>query len=215
MTVPYIGKAEYCYSNSTAMLLASAGEQVAPSRVEVLTGMGIGAFIAKGSNSLLFDCFEPDKGISRALTALGFGFDEINSDDPDDDPFGRLEEALKHGPVILGPLDFGLLVYNLHHEGASGSDHYVLAYDMDESKVYLHDPWGFPCVSITHADLKEAWKAEAVGYKRGNYRHWSNPNRIETSTEDEVFERALVTYRDVYGTSQSAMKAGGFTTGPE
>ena len=34
----------YCYANSTAMLLASAGETVSPRLIEVLSGVGLGAF---------------------------------------------------------------------------------------------------------------------------------------------------------------------------
>src|SRR3712207_1485674 len=32
----YVGSGHYCYANVTAMLLASAGEQVAPALIEVL-----------------------------------------------------------------------------------------------------------------------------------------------------------------------------------
>jgi len=38
--VPYIGNGPYCYANATAMLLASIGENVPPSQIEVLTGQG-------------------------------------------------------------------------------------------------------------------------------------------------------------------------------
>jgi len=41
MISPYLGKIEYCYSNSTAMLLRSIGERIDPSLIEVMTGMGI------------------------------------------------------------------------------------------------------------------------------------------------------------------------------
>lgn len=41
--IPYIGNALYCFADSTAMLLASIGENISSSRIEVLTGVGLGA----------------------------------------------------------------------------------------------------------------------------------------------------------------------------
>jgi len=38
----YYGIAKRCYANSAAMLLSSIGEEVAPPRIEALTGMGLG-----------------------------------------------------------------------------------------------------------------------------------------------------------------------------
>lgn len=54
MNLPvYIGKSEYCYANSAAMLLASAGYTVPPGTIEVLTGMGVGAAWIEASDALL------------------------------------------------------------------------------------------------------------------------------------------------------------------
>lgn len=46
----YIGKAEYCYSNSAAMLLASISENIKPETIEVSAGTGLGAFLVKNAN---------------------------------------------------------------------------------------------------------------------------------------------------------------------
>ena len=215
MKVPYIGKSEYCYSNSTAMLLASIGEDIDPALIEVLTGMGMGAFLDKQSNFLFFDCYEPDKGVSTALTTLGFEFDERHTDDPNKPPFEELKSILKNRPAILGPFDFGKIVYNPEHINSGGSDHYVLAYDADEIYIYINDPWGFPCVPMTYSDLQEAWKAEAVEYKRGYYRYWYNPRRVKTPGEDELFSNATATYKYIYKDSQAAIRQQGSLTGPE
>lgn len=215
MIPPYIGKAEYCYSNSAAMLLSFIGEQIDPSLFEVMTGMGIGAQMAMGSGALLFDCTEPDLGISRALRNMGFSFDEANSEAPDHAPFERLRQLLQHGPVVLGPLEFAKLVYNPAHIDAADSDHYVLAYAMDDSYVYVHDPWGFPCARISHIDLEKAWRAEAISYKRGYFRHWSNPKRIEKPSNNELYARGVATCREVYTTDQATIKKAGNLVGSE
>jgi predicted double-glycine peptidase len=215
MAPPYIGKIEYCYSNSTAIMLRSIDERIDPSLIEVMTGMGIGAHMSKGSGALLFDCTEPDLGISRALKNLGFSFDEASSDNPEHARFDRLRELLRQGPVVLGPLEFAKIVYNPAHVGSTDSDHYILAYDMDNEYVYVHDPWGFPCARITHADLEIAWRAEAIGYKRGYFRHWSNPKRIEQPNDDELFNRAIATCKGTYTTDEATIKKAGKLVGSD
>jgi hypothetical protein len=214
MNIPYIGKAEYCYSNCSAMLLASIGEDVAPSKIEVMTGMGVGAFKGRDSNILFFDCWHTDMGVSIALTSLGFEFDEAASVSPDELPFDELRTILEHGPAILGPVDIGLLTYRPRSRGANGSVHYVLAHGIDDERIYLHDPWGYPFVNISHEDLKEAWEARLIS-KQGYYRRWSNPVRAETPSDDKLYDRALRTYKDVYGKGQAEYRENGHLTGPE
>jgi hypothetical protein len=215
MIPAYIGKIEYCYSNSAAMLLRSIDEQINPSLIEVMTGMGIGTHMGKSSGALLFDCTEPDIGISRALKNLGFSFDEASSDDPTHALFERLQELLQKGPVMLGPLEFAKLVYNPAHVGSTDSDHYILAYDIDGTYVYIHDPWGFPCARITYADLEKAWRAEAISYKRGHFRHWSNPKRMEQPNNNELYSRAIATCKEVYTVDQATIEKAGKLVGSE
>ena len=202
--IKYIGKAEYCYANSTAMLLASIGEDVYPKRIEVLSGVGLGAFLEQNSNSLFFSnlCAKPDEGISRALTILGFQFEERNSDTPDNPPFEQLKEVLVSGPAVLGPLELGLLAYNPNSKGPIGADHFVLAYAMDDERVYLNDPYGFPQVSLTLEQLKEAWRADTVSHKHGYYRFWFNPKRVKSPTEKEIYDSAVESFKELYKASR-------------
>ncbi len=203
--IKYIGKAEYCYANSTAMLLASIGENISPHKIEVLSGIGLGAFLDEDSNSLFFSnlCAKPDEGINRALTILGFSFDEINSEDPNNPPFDKLREALTLGPVVLGPLDLGLLAYNPRSNGATGADHFVLAYSIDAERIYLNDPYGFPQVSLSLEQLEKAWRADKISYKRGHYRFWANPKRIKSPSEDEIYQSAMQSFAGLYQASRN------------
>lgn len=202
--IKYIGKAEYCYANSTAMLLASIGENISPNKIEVLSGIGLGAFLDEKSKALFFSnlCAEPDEGISRALNILGFSYDEKNCVDQNSNPFDELKEVLAFGPAVLGPLDLGLLVYNPNSIGAIGADHFVLAYAIDGDRVFLNDPYGFPQVSLTLLQLKEAWRADKISYKRGYYRFWTNPKRIKSPTEKEVYELAIQSFAEIYKASR-------------
>jgi len=198
--IPYIGNGAYCYANSTSMLLASIGEDVSPSIVEVLTGVGLSASLKRKSGFLYFNnqTLLPDLGISKALEILGFDSKTVVFEDHNENPFIRLREDLKKSVAILGPLDMVNLVYNPRHKYLKGADHFVLAYGMKEDTVYLHDPAGFPHVFISIKDLKEAWRAERVSYRKGYYRYITNPKRKEELTQDEVYRRAIDFFKSIY-----------------
>jgi len=92
----------------------------------------------------------------------------------------------------------GHLAYNPEASGLGGVDHFVLAYGSDDNYIYLHDPAGFPHVFIDFKNLKKAWKAKKIGYKRGHYRYWTKPKRIKTPTEDEIYSSAMGHFRFIY-----------------
>jgi hypothetical protein len=175
----YVGNGAYCYANSTAMLLATIGEQVSPGLIEVLSGVGLGAETPPGSSELWFNNLVamPDYGISKALDILGFAYTERAHEDGATAPLDELRAALEEGAVVLGPVDMGYLRYVPGHQHAAGADHFVMAYAIDEQHVALHDPAGFPHVALPLADLALAWRAERVPYRRGAYRSWTQPRR--------------------------------------
>ncbi|WP_028612475.1 hypothetical protein [Paenibacillus harenae] len=198
----YIGNGAYCYANSTSMLLASIGENISPSKIEVLTGVGLGAIWVDHLPYFSSWAGMPDKGISEALRILGFEFKEKYSQDGDELPFQQLEQDLRKAPVILGPLDMGYLQYNPDYKNLFGVDHYVLAYDMDDEYIHVHDPAGFPFVSLSHALFERAWKAENVFYRTNGYRYWSSPLRTAFPTEEEIYHRASTFFKSIYKESQ-------------
>lgn len=198
--IPYIGNCAYCYSNSIAMLLASTGENISPSKIEVLSGVGLGAFEKKDTNLTFFSNFSglPDQGISKALDVLGYKYKEEVKQEAEPVPFNELKKILTKGPAVLGPLDMGYLIYDpsvMHHHGV---DHFVLVYGMNNQEVFLHDPAGFPDVSLSIDKLKFAWKAESISYRRGYYRYWTAPRKIKNPTENEIHKHALKFFKKVY-----------------
>ena len=211
---PYVGNSHYCFANATAMLLASIGEQVSPGMVEALSGVGLGATWSEGLGLIFFDASPPDVGISRALGLLGFEVTESASPDGGPAPVAELTRALADGPVVLGPVDMGLLLYRGTRGQASGVDHYVLAYAIDDSEVYLHDPDRFPHVSLRIAELVAAWRAEKIGYRRGAFRSWRAPRRVDRPSDDDLFERALRTFGEVYRRADEAAARGRMTGSP-
>ena len=198
--IPYIGNGPYCYANSVAMLLDSIGESISPAKVEVLSGVGIGACLLTKDKLLFFNTYAgaPDTGISRALEILGFNYEEKSSERSDFNPFDQLRKNLNESPVVLGPLDMGYLKYNPRSESLYGVDHFVLVYGIDNNNAYFHDPAGFPCVSIPIKDLAEAWKAENIGYRRNYYRYWTKPARVKQPKGKEIYDQAIQFFRSLY-----------------
>lgn len=202
----YVGIAKYCYADATAMLLASINEHISPSLIEVLTGVGLGACLE--SDGLLF--FSgltgiPDIGISKAMEILGFSFEEKSSEHADIDPFPTLEHDLRNSNAILGPLDMSYLVYIPGHQYMRGSavDHFVLAFGIDRDKLYLHDPAGYPHVSITRPEMLLAWQAANITYRREYYRYWVSPRRTVSPSEEEVYHQALRFFKSIYEESSA------------
>ncbi|MBL0386700.1 hypothetical protein JJB07_08550 [Tumebacillus sp. ITR2] len=199
---PYIGNGAYSYADSTAMLLQSIGEEVSPSLIEVLTGVGLGGLWLEEYSMLYFgnwDC-APYTGIGKALEMLGFTYTEkVRTRDADPSAvLAELRADLKKGPVVLGPLDMGYLSYNPNAQGLFGTDHYVFAYDMDDEYLYLHDPAGFPHVGLTLQQLIPAWRTDCFSYRPEAYQCWMAPARVKTPSEEETYEGALRYFKSTY-----------------
>jgi len=187
----------YCYANCTAMLLSAIGEQVSPRLVEVLSAVGLGASIIRDL-PFFGELTPPDRGISQALDLLGFTFTEAAAGTPDEAHLDYLPAVLREGPAVLGPLDMVHLSYNPLRPPAPGADHYVVAYASDGERIHLHDPAGFAHVFIERTQLARAWRAESIGYRRGYYRYWTAPRRATMPSSDEVYDRAIATFRELY-----------------
>lgn len=211
--VPYIGNGPYCYANSAAMLLASIGEDTPPSLIEVLTGVGLGAVWVPDAKLVYFSSTPPDVGVSSALERLGFEYVERASAEAQAAPFEELRADLTKSPAVLGPLDMGYLDYLPYREECAGADHYVLVYAMDQNEVYLHDPDGFPHVSLPLDQLELAWRAERVGYRRGSYRYWANPKRVRHPSGQEIYDRTLGDFRTHYQKAKEPTAQGSWPVG--
>jgi hypothetical protein len=186
----------YCYANSAAMLLSAGGEQISPRLIEVLSGVGLGAFVSReGLPFFSGRAGTPDMGISQALSTLGFAFTEAACEAPDAPPFDRLQAALATSPVAVGPLDMSFLSYN---PGRPGVDHYVLVDRMEDDRVTVYDPAGYGAVFLGRTELADAWRADAIGYRRGHYRSWSHARRIASPSEDEIAAKAIGFFRSRY-----------------
>ena len=107
----------------------------------------------------------------------------------------------------MGYLDY--LPFN-----APGADHFVLAYRIVSENVFLHDPEGFPNVSLRFAQLTDAWKARRIDYRRGHYRYWTAPVRVERPDADEIYARGIKHFAACYRQSHEIATEIGWTFGP-
>ncbi|MGH3158039.1 MAG: hypothetical protein ACRDNF_15885 [Streptosporangiaceae bacterium] len=158
----YIGSGPYCYASSLSMILDP--HAVAPSVVEVLTGSPFGARLLSGG-LLSFDPpgWDPGIGLDTAIDLLGWTC-EHSSGGSAPQAIERLRDASAAGPVLVGPLELGLM---LHRPGSGRpieSDHYVVVTGVEHDVVRFHDPDGYPHATLPVSDFVIAWNAETIAY---------------------------------------------------
>ena len=208
----YFGDVSLCYSYSLAMALDSYGYDFKAEFLEAIMVMGNGASIVKEDERhplVFFDNGMPDLSISHSLKILGFDYEDFylkNGAEVDLEEIKRkLETFLSNGPVVLGPLDMGHLTYNPNHTILYGVDHFVTVYGIDDQYLYLHDPAGFACMKVTFKDILEAWKAEAIDYKRGAYSMWGNLKRLKTPSQTETYQETAKIIKSRYLNGQNGV----------
>ncbi|MCY7061636.1 peptidase [Streptococcus oralis] len=208
----YFGDVSLCYSYSLAMALDAYGYDFKADFLEAIMVMGNGASIVKEDEEhplVFFDNGMPDLSISHSLKILGFDYEDFYLKDglevDLEEVKGKLETFLSNGPVVLGPLDMGHLTYNPNHTILYGVDHFVTVYGIDDQYLYLHDPAGFACMKVTFKDILEAWKAEAIDYKRGAYSMWGNFKRLKTPSQTEIYQETAKIIKSRYLNGQNGV----------
>jgi hypothetical protein len=163
--LPYIGSGDYCFSNSLHMSLLGSGasaETLPPTGfLECLTTMPFGYTYLKDAELFFFSGPNPDLGLTRAIETLGWTC-KLERGGDEEEALARLQAAVQHGPVLIGPLNMGYLTYNPTHTYLLGSDHYIVVLNMEEDHVLVHDPKGFPSVALPVENLLKAWRAEGM-----------------------------------------------------
>lgn len=208
----YFGDVSLCYSYSLAMALDTYGYDFKAEFLEAIMVMGNGASIVKEDEQhplVFFDNGMPDLSISHSLKILGFDYEDFylkNGAEVDLEEIKRkLETFLFNGPVVLGPLDMGHLTYNPNHTILYGVDHFVTVYGIDEQYLYLHDPAGFACMKVAFNDILEAWKAEAIDYKRGAYSMWGNFKKVRSPSQTEIYQETAKIMKNRYLNGQNGV----------
>ena len=208
----YFGDVSLCYSYSLAMALETYGYDFKADFLEAIMVMGNGASIVKEDEQhplIFFDNGMPDLSISHSLKILGFDYEDFYLKDGAEvdleEVKGKLETFLSNGPVVLGPLDMGHLTYNPNHTILYGVDHFVTVYALDDQYLYLHDPAGFACMKVAFTDIIEAWKAEAIDYKRGSYSMWGNFKQVKSPSQTEIYQETARIMKNRYLNGQNGV----------
>ena len=122
------------------MMLGEAAPPVGA--VETLTASPFG-FQLLGGELPLFDPYgwNPDLGLDQAIELLGYRC-RGTTHKTAADALAGLESALAAGPVLVGPVDMGLLAHQPGSDRAAGADHFVVALASGEGSIRFHDPQG-------------------------------------------------------------------------
>lgn len=190
--VSYVGSGPYCYANSLAMALGHGAPS--PAVLEFATSSPFGMHIIGGS-LVFFDPYgwTPAATLDAALAAAGWRSTLTVGEDAAD-ALARLREALREGPVFVGPVEMGHLRYQPGMRGPLGADHYVVVLRVDgagaEAEAQLHDPHGHPYATLPVADLMTAWRAGSLGYGRP-FMMRSGFRQVERVADEDVIRRSL------------------------
>ncbi|HEY1488810.1 MAG TPA: hypothetical protein VGF84_22065 [Micromonosporaceae bacterium] len=158
----YVGNGPYCYTNAFAMMLGDEAPSTAV--IQVACGAPFGMQLIGGS-VMFFDAYgwNPEMGFEPALNAIGWTSTVAKGGEPAE-ALARLAAATANGPVWVGPIEMGHLRHQPEMSGPIGADHYVVALDVNDERVLVHDPQGFPYAEVPIGDFMTAWRAETVNY---------------------------------------------------
>ncbi|SMF67104.1 hypothetical protein SAMN02982989_3544 [Xaviernesmea oryzae] len=185
---PYIGSGPYCYANSFAMMLGKSAPSVTV--IEFATGSPFGMQLIRGALPFFGPYgWNPEKGFDDALRSLGWS-SAVSKGGSAEDALHRLQAALEEGPVWIGPVEMGHLRHQPGMSGPIGADHYVVALEMAEGRVLLHDPHGHPYVSLPVVDFMEAWSAKTLDYGQP-YTMRTGFEQLREVSEEEVIAASI------------------------
>lgn len=192
--LPYVGSGDYCYSNSLHMSLLGSGASPdhlpSPSFLECLTTMPFGNTYLNEATLFFFDGLDPHQGLTRAIETLGWTC-QLEQGGNEQVALERLRAAVRHGPVLIGPLDMGYLTYNPNYHFLGGADHFLVVLSVEAEHVLVHDPKGFPCATLPLENLLKAWRAEQIAYVDEGYILRADFRLVETVSRQEMIRRTL------------------------
>jgi hypothetical protein len=184
----YTGSGPYCYSNSFAMMFGADAPSTAV--IEMATGSPFGMQLIGGTMPF-FDPYgwDPEKGFEDALSALGWTSDVTQGGDANE-ALARLKDALATGPVWIGPVEMGHLRHQPGMRGPIEADHYVVALEVDDESILMHDPQGYPYARLPLADFLAAWSAKTLIYGTP-YTMRTGFRRIAAKSEADTIKAAI------------------------
>ncbi len=177
-----------CHSQA---LLSAFPLDISPERFELFTTVPFGVRSTPNDpHRLLMPHLDPDLGLDRAVRALGIE-SETRWFVCAAEALATLDQWLRTSPVLLGPLDLGLLPYHPLAGTLSGCDHYLVALGRRAEGVVVRDPEGIVQVTITADALVAAWSKEAVPEGRGSFSLRRLAHRLAARSHADVNRTTL------------------------
>jgi hypothetical protein len=162
MFLPYTGSGHYCYANSLSMALGpdSPGTAV----VEVLTGSPFGMQLCGGTTPFFDPAgWDGDIALDAACAALGWECVREAGGTPEA-AAERLRAASPADPLLVGPVEMGLLTHVPGRGEAFGADHFLIALGVEGDLVRFHDPAGYPFAILPVDRFVAAWRTDTLLY---------------------------------------------------
>jgi hypothetical protein len=188
--VPFAGRMSYCLTRCLQMVLAARGDLYPVPYLECV-GTEVFGFVydrATDGDGFAVNGFEYHLAGERMLEALGYDY-ALRSFADEQAALAALRAQLEVGPVVAGMLDMGYLTYAPDHCWLLGSDHAVVVLGMDEERVVVHDPAGYPATPLPLADFVEAWRRDV--YTGKPFGLWIIGARRYAPAREEIYQRAL------------------------
>jgi hypothetical protein len=188
MTTPYVGSGPYCYANSVAMMMGKDAPSTAV--IEFATGSAFGMQLVGGTLPF-FDPYgwTPQAGVDAALAAAGWTATTHSGGDAGD-ALSRLRTHLATAPVFIGPVEMGHLRHQPGMTGPIGADHFLVALEVSDDHVLVHDPQGYPYATVPLDAFMAAWRAETVEYG-APFTMRTDFLRVREAAESEIIEAAI------------------------
>jgi hypothetical protein len=131
--------------------------------VDVATSVPFGVRSVPADKTRRITCWRgTDEALDLGIGALGLEQTRAVGDEA----AAGLRDWLQDGPVLVGPLDMGLLPYVPDASLYRGLDHFVVAISTDADAVHLYDPEYYPRIPVRHACFAAAWRANGVVERR-------------------------------------------------
>ncbi|GAA3987018.1 hypothetical protein GCM10023085_81350 [Actinomadura viridis] len=193
MSVRYIGSGPYCYANSLAMVMGDGAPE--PAVLEMLTGSPFGMQLHHG-HTPFFDPlgWDPVIGLDAATELLGWTSERSGGGTPDE-AAGRLRRAAPAAPLLVGPVELGLLLHRPGSGTAFGADHFVVVIGVEKETVLFHDPQGHPYATLPIEDFLTAWRADSIGYPTEPYTMRGDFRRVRRCGAHSALRASLVAAR--------------------
>jgi len=156
-----------CHTQAVMSSSKTLAKIINPAWFEIITTAPFGIKHVHGNPNRLIDTIiDPDKGINLAFDLLGIDYSYKyflkNDLSMKDTAIDSLIKMLQTGPVILGPVNMGLLPYYYNNFQYLGIDHYIVAIDYSHkaNKIVLIDTERVGIVSVSLDDFIPSWLAK-------------------------------------------------------